>query len=59
MARLIDTMDEKQMWRSWMNSRLTLRQWFKEMCQPLVLATDCVTDIKLKQERENNEDKDL
>ena len=52
MTRLIDTMNEKQMWKSWLNSRMTLKQWFKEMCQPLVLATDCATDIKLKQERE-------
>ncbi len=46
MARLIDTMNEKQMWKSWMNTRLGMRQWCKEICQPLVLATDCVTDIK-------------
>jgi len=52
MARLIDTMNEKQMYKSWHNSNMTLKQWFIEMCQPLVLATDCATDIKLKQERE-------
>jgi len=52
MARLIDTMDEKQMWKSWMNTRLTLKQWCKELCKPLVLEADCATDIKLKQERE-------
>jgi len=46
MARLIDTMNEKQMWKSWMNTRLGMRQWCKEICQPLVLATDCATDIK-------------
>ena len=46
MTRLIDTMDEKQMWKSWMNTRLGMRQWCKELCKPLVLAPDCATDIK-------------
>ena len=46
MARLIDTMDEKQMWKSWMNTRLTMKHWCKEICQPLVLTANCATDIK-------------
>ena len=46
MARLIDTMDEKQMWKSWMNTRLTLKQWCRELCKPLVLEAECATDIK-------------
>ena len=45
MTRLIDTMDEKQMWKSWMNTRLTVKQWCNELCKPLVLATDCATSI--------------
>ena len=45
MARLIDTMDEKQMWKSWMNTRLTVKQWCKELCKPLVLEADCATNV--------------
>ena len=45
MARLIDTMDEKQMWKSWMTTRLTVKQWCKELCKPLVLEADCATSI--------------
>ena len=56
MTRLIDTMNEKQMWKSWLNSRMTLKQWFKEMCQPLVLATDCATNIKLFKDNDDLEE---
>ena len=45
MARLIDTMDEKQMWKSWVNTRLPLKQWCKELCKPLVLEANCATSI--------------